>query len=486
MHRLSSSAGLTLAFLTSLVAFTVGAALGGCRRAPPEPAARPPKTADTAPASSPNIVLVYADDLRSDGLAVTGHPFVQTPRVDRLAAEGIVFDNALVVTPLCCPSRASLLTGQYPHLTRVSVNGGELDYDTVPYLPRLMQSSGYVTAFIGKYHLGLDGRKRPGFDYWVSYAGRGSGRYRDPELIIDDEPTSSVPGFSTDIMTDLAVQWIRSRGDRPFFMILSLMNPHGPYRPPARHQGLYGDTEVPVPASFRDPAAAVPGFLRSRPYERGLHQFLEDPEELWRAYSRMIPSLDESVGRIYQTLEEQGLLERTAMIFTSDHGHLLGEHGLFLKRTPFEPSVRVPLIVRYPPIASPGTHLEPLVLSIDIAPTILELAGATVPAEMQGQSFLPLARGEQDGWRREALLVDSFNPVRYPRFLVLRSARWKYIRYLKQGVQEQLFDLREDPEERHDRADDPALRERLAAMRDAMRRSMEREGAPAYWWDPSR
>jgi len=442
MHWRSASAGLRLAFLAGLAVLIVGGVLVGCHPSPPA-------REDAAVSSSPSIVLIYADDLRADGLAATGHPFVQTPHLDRLAAEGMVFDNALVVTPLCCPSRASLLTGQYTHLTHVSVNPADLDYDAVPFLPRLLQASGYATAFIGKYHLGRDGRRRPGFDYWVSYAGRGSGPYHDPELLVDGDEVSSVPGFSTDIMTDLAVQWIRARRDGPFFMLLSLKNPHTPYRPPARHQGLYEDVQVPIPASFQDPAAGLPEYLRSRPHERGMARFLEDPEELWRAYARMIPSLDESVGRIYRTLQEEGILDHTALIFTSDHGHLLGEQGLVLKRTPYEPTVRVHLILRYPPLASPGTHLKPPVLNVDIAPTILELAGAPVPPEMSGE-------------------------------------RWKYIRYLEGGVQEQLFDLREDPEERHNLADDPALLDRLVAMRAGMRRSMEREGVPANWWKPLR
>jgi N-acetylglucosamine-6-sulfatase len=486
MHLRSASAGRPPAFLAGLAVLMAGGVLLGCHPSPPEGAPGPAARQDAAPSSPPSIVLIYADDLRADGLAVTGHPFVQTPHLDRLAAEGVVFDNALVVTPLCCPSRASLLTGQYTHLTHVSVNPADLDYDAVPFLPRLLQASGYATAFIGKYHLGRDGGKRPGFDHWVSYAGRGSGPYHDPELHVDGDEVSSVPGFSTDIMTDMAVQWIRARGDGPFFLLLSLKNPHTPYRPPARHQGLYEDVQVPIPASFQDPAAGLPEFLRATPHERGMGRFLEDPVGLWRAYSRMIPSLDESVGRIYRALQEEGILDRTALIFTSDHGHLLGEQGLVLKRTPYEPTVRVPLIVRHQRLFSPGTHLKPPVLNVDIAPTILGLAGAPVPPEMSGESLLPLARGEDDGWRNEALLMDSYHPLKRPRFLVLRSTRWKYIRYLKGGIQEQLFDLLEDPEERHNRADDPALHDRLVAMRAGMRRSMEREGVPAYWWKPLR
>lgn len=447
-----------------------------------------------APATqSPNIVVVLVDDLRFDALGTNGHPFVETPNVDRLAREGANFSRAFVTTSLCCPSRASLLTGAWAHRHGVTSNE-RIDLDpALPTFPKLLQASGWHTAFIGKWHIGESAEPRPGFDRWVSFEGQGV--YFDP-VLNEDGRAVEAQGYVTDLLTDAAVRWIdEQRADRPFCLILSHKATHAPMAPAPRHRGRYGDREITAPLSAADdledkPEAlrrmAAHGFLK-RQFEASGDQPAPErvPPPDWdipdfvRLFLETLLAVDESVGRVVAALEERGLLERTLVVFTSDNGFLFGEHQAPDKRLAFEESIRVPLILRAPGLALPGSVIDELVLNVDLAPTLLELAGIDPPSLVQGRSLLPLLRGERGAWR-DSFLYEYFREHQFegiPTTLALRGKDWKYVVYPDYlAPNEELYDLKADPFEMRNLAELPENAARMAELRGLLERSKQETG----------
>ncbi len=439
--------------------------------------------------SRPNIVMVFTDDQRADFLGCSPHPFVNTPNIDSLARSGVRFDNMFVVTSLCCPSRATVLSGLYTHLTGVTENGQDLDYDaSKPYLPRLLKEAGYTTAFIGKYHMGEKAFPRPEFDYWAAMdQNNGRGKYIDPRLNINGKVISNT-GHSTDVLSGLALDWLKERQDKPFFLLLSLRNLHFPWTPPARHADLYRNATVELPASFDDAPGLLPwagggkqytnltGNLINKFSDRsvGVTQFVRD-------YARMIPSIDENVGLLIQQLKKSGLYDNTVFLYSSDNGILLGEHGLVRKGLFYEPSIRVPLLIRYPPRLPADVKIDAQALNLDLAPTLLDLAGITPPAAMQGRSLIPVARGEEESWRQDWLFMEQYPEGGRPPILAVRGERWKYVRAAGEAVEEELFDLVSDPGERHNLAGKAAHASRLESMRRRMKELLLEVKAPAEW-----
>ncbi|MCZ6649377.1 MAG: sulfatase [Acidobacteria bacterium] len=437
----------------------------------------------------PNIVMIFTDDQRADSLGCTAHPFVKTPNIDSLAREGIRFDNMFVITSLCCPSRATVLSGLYTHLTGVSENGQDLSYDaSTPYLPRLLKEAGYTTAFIGKYHMGKKAFPRPDFDYWAAMDQNGGrGKYIDPRLNINGKVTASV-GHSTDVLSGLALDWLKERQDKPFFLLLSLRNLHFPWTPPPRHAGMYRDAPVELPASFNDSLDLLPGAGGEKQYTKltgnlinqfsdrkvGVTQFVRD-------YARMVPSIDENVGLLIQQLKKSGLYDNTVFLYSSDNGFLLGEHGLVRKGLFYEPSIRVPLLIRYPPRLPAGVRVDAQALNLDLAPTLLDLAGVPRPMAMQGRSLIPVARGEQDSWRQDWLFMEQYPEGGSPPLLAVRGERWKYVRAWGETVEEELFDLAGDPGERRNLAGEAAHGSRLETMRRRMKELLLEVKAPGEW-----
>lgn len=438
-------------------------------------------------ADRPSIVLVLADDLRADVLGYAGHPFVETPHIDRLAREGVAFDGAFVLTAVCAPSRATLLSGLPTHRSGVSTNRVGLDHARVRLVPQMLREAGYATGFVGKYHLGSeDGRRRAGFDHWVGYEGA-QGDYLDATLVVGDERVPTT-GHSADVLTDHAVAWIREQRDRPFFLLVSLKNPHVPLTPPERHRTWYADETVPVPASFGDPYDTLPSYVRDRVEERERRLLIRDGArsaeafaDYARDYARMVPSIDEAVGRIYEALSNTGALDRTLLLFTSDNGRIFGEHGLMRKGLPYEPSIRVPMVARLPGWVEPGSRIAAPVLNLDLPPTILDLAGVDVPEAMSGRTLTELVDGGGAGWREDWLYLGSYHVGSRPDYLAVRGPRYKYVRYVSPGVEEQLFDLVNDPDERHNLAADPAHAELLARSRARMMELLETEALPTTW-----
>jgi len=426
----------------------------------------------------PNILLIYTDDQRFDSLHITGNPWIETPNLDSIASDGVLFQRAYVTTSRCCPGRVSMLTGKYAHVHEVWNNHPErdflLDHRTVA---DVLQDVGYHTAWIGKWHLpNPGGGPVRGFDHWVSYEGPGS--HFDQPLNVNGE-TRTTEGFQADRLTDFALEFLASERDanEPFFLTLAFKNPHVPLTPAPRHAGKLSEKSISLPASAGDPPESLAEFYRGL-RESSRHSI--DPEtydQETRAYWELVLSIDDNVGHVLAALEKSGELEHTLVVATTDNGQLLGEHGLQQKGLSYEPSIRVPLAIRLPGVIPEGTVTEHLALNVDLLPTLLELAGASLPEGVQGTSLAPLWRDPAAAWRQRFLyLAPAFGQGAVVERAVV-EARWKYVSIRAEGKHEELlFDLDADPDERTNLARDPAHTAELERLREAMREEIERLG----------
>jgi N-acetylglucosamine-6-sulfatase len=426
-----------------------------------------------------NVIFILSDDHRYDFMSFMDRApgFLQTPNMDRMAAQGAHIQNAFVTTALCSPSRASILSGQYAHKHGVVDNTAPIPPRTT-FFPQFLQRVGYRTAFVGKWHMGEDrDDPRPGFDHWVSF--RGQGTYENPTLNIDGQ-RREVQGYTTDILTDRALDWLRQqdRGDAPFFLFLAHKAVHAEFAPAPRHRGRYATAMPRYPPSMaKTPSdvARLPQWARAQRY--GWHgvdyayhgQFSFD--EFYRRYAETLLALDESIGRVLDFVERSGLSRNTLVVYMSDNGFSLGEHGLIDKRHAYEESIRVPMLAWAPGFVAPGSKITAMVRNIDIAPTVLTLAGASQgPPNMDGRSFLPLLRGEPASWDTE-LLYEYYWEYAYPHtptVFALRDDRYKFIFYHGVWDTNELFDLQHDPDERVNLIGQPAHAERVKRMRDRM------------------
>ncbi len=401
----------------------------------------------------PNIVFVLVDDLRWDGLSCMGSPIAKTPNIDRIAKEGALFKNFFVTLPLCAPSRATFLTGQYAHRNGVIDNGNhnELSHKLATF-PKLLRDVGYETAYIGKLHMGNDDSPRPGFDRWVSF--KGQGVYHDPMINFDGK-AEKVNGYITDILNSNAVAFVKKDHTKPFVLYLAHKAVHGPFTPAERDKNLYEGATAKPPPSFNDSHEGKPAVTyseeitingkRNKPAQKTQKTF---PPQSMIQQLRALAAIDDGVGQIFKALEETKQLDNTIFIFSSDNGYFWGEHGLGDKRWAYEESIRDPFLVRYPKLAQAGTVIDKMVLNIDLAPTMLELGGAKIPDDIQGKSFLPLLKNPNAKWRDEALF-EYFNEKQYrtPAWKAVRTDRWKYIRYTNLKGMDELYDLKADPYE---------------------------------------
>ncbi|MHB9009255.1 MAG: sulfatase family protein [Limisphaerales bacterium] len=426
-----------------------------------------------------NVVFILVDDHRYDAMGFAGHPFLKTPRLDSMAANGAHLKNAMVTTALCSPSRASVLTGLYTHKHRVIDNNRAVPEGTV-FFPQYLQRAGYDTAFIGKWHMGgAADDPRPGFDHWVSFRGQGDYLPPRPDYTLNvDGRRVKQKGYLTDELTDYAVEWLKARPkDRPYFLYLSHKAVHANFTPAERHAGRYAGAEVPEPktqANTPENNRGKPRWLRDQrnswhgvdfPYHSPL-----DVKEYHRRYCETLLAVDDSVGRVLDTLKERGELESTAVIYMGDNGFMFGEHGLIDKRVAYETSIRVPLVMQCPELIQGGTVVDPVVANIDIAPTVLELAGLKKPSHMDGDSFLPLARGQKASWRDYFLYVYYWekNFPQSPTVFALRGDRFKYITYYGLWDTDELYDLQADPEETTNLIDQAEHRSVVKTMEDRL------------------
>lgn len=436
----------------------------------------------------PNVVVIVVDDLRFDEFHAGGHPYLDTPNIDRLAAEGALFVNSFHAVPLCSPNRATLLTGQYPSRHGIIDNiARDLASHHLETFNLPLKAAGYRTAFLGKWHMGNDPTPRPGWDYWVAMPGQG--HTTDPELF-EDGVLHKVPGYTTDLLTDRAVSFIQREHGSPFLLYLAHKAVHPDivqrndgsvdpdsdrgYIPASRHEGRYRDRVFPrrqMPSEIAADLAGKPAIrhaLAKLPTAAGPvpgeHQHAAYPwtgEETIRRRAEMILAVDEGLGRIIATLDSVKLLDKTIIVLSSDNGFFFGEHGLTTeRRLPYEESIRNPLLMRYPPRIPAGFRPEELALTVDLAPTLLEMAGVPVSPSIQGRSLVPLFKGAPKGWRQAVLVEFYTNEQPFPHLMdmdyrAIRTRRYKHIHWMKYPDQDELYDLQSDPLERRNLAADP-------------------------------
>lgn len=421
----------------------------------------------------PNIIFMFADDQAKESMGFCGNPVIQTPNMDRLAGDGVFFENAFITTPICCSSRASILTGQ--HMRR---HGIEDFHKPVPAeafaqtYPVVLRDAGYRTAYLGKFAIGWPDEDQKHlalpadeFDFWYGF----------PQVFGFKQEIDGEVHYLTDLMTTKAVEFMRSTPeDQPFCMTLAFKEPHGPldfFDPD--FPKYYEDTEIPRPKTLTQEAYdKMPAFVRHSLNGSGdVPRFLDN--NAYQASMRKIYSyisrLDQSVGIIMDALHAMGLADNTVIIYSSDHGSFQGAHGLVGKWLLYEESIRVPLIVwdgRLPKKRR-GVRHEGMALNIDWAPTMLDYGGAPIPEAMQGKSLRPLVEGEKNSVREDAYFEHTYvhhDNIRSSE--AVRSDEWKYIRYFKQEpVYEELFHLADDPEELHDLAGDAKHASTLKRLR---------------------
>jgi len=427
------------------------------------------------------------------------YPFLDMPNIARLQREGVTFNNFFCVQSLSSPSRATILTGVYPHTHGVTQNLAFLEPNwerTKPFSVFLRQA-GYTTAFIGKIHLASDvahrGEKsiRPGFDYWVSFYGQGV--YENPQ-IVDNGREVNRSGYMTDILSDYAVEWLDKKRDKskPFMMCLWHKAVHEPFTPAAKYAKLYENQKIdpPLYGTHMDDLSDKPKYLRANisgdmvSYPDRIEPKPWNPQRSGQMGKlRCMSSVDESLGRILDLLQRQGILDNTVIMFSSDNGYLHGEHQRGDKRVAFELSMRIPMIVRYPPTVRPGSQIDALCLNLDVAPTILDMASGPLPAPVQGASLKELMAGGDDArWRKSFLYEYYFDNIQrnmiIPDLVCVRGVRYKYIdnTYLGNTDRDELYDLQRDPGEMHNIILEPTSERLLASMSEMMERLKKRYG----------
>jgi arylsulfatase A-like enzyme len=494
----------------ALAAVALAALVAGCSRS--EPAATGSEQAELP--GRPNIIFIFTDDHASQAIGAYGGRLASldpTPNIDRLAAEGMMFRSAFVTNSICAPSRAVILTGVHSHLNGVPTNAETFDSTQVTF-PQLLQGAGYQTAIVGKWHLKSD---PVGFDHWQVLPGQG--QYYNPDFRTAEGPVR-VEGYVTDLITENLLGWLGNDRDpsRPFMLMYQHKAPHRAWQPGPDHLSTYAGVQIPEPPTLFDDHTGRTSAARTQEMaidadmrfgydlklwpdtvtpDDGLNQAVErfrermtpdqlaawdaaylpeneafsaDPpsgEELvrWKYqrymkdYLRTIRSVDDNLGKLLDYLDESGLADNTVVIYSSDQGFFLGEHGWFDKRWMYEESLRTPLLVRWPGVVRPGSENDALVQNLDFAQTFLDMAGVEAPDHMQGRSLVPLLRGERPGDWRDAIYYHYYEfPGAHSvqRHYGVRTDRHKLIHYYTIGEWE-LFDLQTDPDELRSVYDDP-------------------------------
>lgn len=489
----------------------------------------PASAASTARDRRPNIVFIMTDDHAVQALSAYGHPvsrLAPTPNIDRIAKNGARFDNSFVTNSLCGPSRAAMLTGKFGHVNGFNQNGETFD-NTQPTWPLALKEAGYQTALVGKWHLNYApvGLK---FDYWKVLDDQGE--YYNPDFITEAGRTR-VEGYATDLITQYGLDWLKTGRDpdKPFMLMVHHKAPHRNWMPAPRHLTRYQDVNFPVPESYFDDykgrAAAArqemniyrdmyeghdlkmtkagSAELRYDPWKGAFGRMTPEQRAEWDAayraandrinaarlsdrdlalwkyqrymqqYLATVASVDDGVGQILDYLEQSGLSDNTIVIYTSDQGFYLGEHGWFDKRFIYDESMRTPLLVQYPGHIKPGTKVDALVQNIDYAPTLLQYAGVAVPQDIQGRSLKSLVEGRPPAHWRKSLYYHYYE---FPGFHAVRAHygvrddRYKLVRFYGDIDAWEFYDLKADPQELHNRIDDPAYRARIGTMKQELER----------------
>lgn len=461
----------------------------------------PDVSAQTTQRRKPNIIFIMADDHAYQAISAYGSDLIKTPSIDRIAREGVLLKNAFVTNSICGPSRAVILTGKYSHVNGFMDNGDNFN-GSQETLPKILKRNGYQTAIIGKWHL----KSQPqGFDYWNILPGQGN--YYNPDFIKMGKDTI-YKGYVTDITTDLALNWIDSNRTEPFFLMIHQKAPHRNQMPPLKYLNLFDDRKFNMPATFYDdyknrvalqrnkikmadnlaidfdskvfcdtctkkengkwtPKAYLRDIKRLTPQERKIwdkayqneyEEFaqIKNDDELvkWqfqrfmKDYLGCVQSVDDNVGKVLKYLDDNGLANNTIVVYTSDQGFYLGEHGLYDKRFMYEESFRTPMMIRYPDGVKAGKNIEQFVLNLDIAPTLLDYAGAAVPKDMQGKSMKGLFTQAKAGQWRDKVYYHYYEKLYgLTAHYGLRTDRYKLIHFYAPVDSWELYDLKSDPRE---------------------------------------
>jgi arylsulfatase A-like enzyme len=447
----------------------------------------------------PNFLFIMSDDHASHAMSCYNSRINETPALDRIAEGGMRFDNCFCTNSICTPSRAVILTGTYNHVNQVTTLATKMDGRLLTF-PKLLRKAGYQTAIVGKWHLGHGGIHDPtGFDYWNVLPGQGL--YHNPVMIeMGEEKT--IQGYATDLITDYSLKWLRGRdASKPFCLFCHHKAPHRPWEPDEKHATMYDDMDIPEPETFDDDysnrarAAAeakmrIDRDLTPRDLKQPVPEGLTPKEEKsWKYqryikdYLRCIASVDDNVGRLLDYLDREGLSEDTVVIYTSDQGFFLGDHGWYDKRFMYEESLRMPFIIRYPREIEPGTINADMILNVDFAPTFLDYAGIDIPEAMQGSSFRPLLKGElPEGWQTSLYyrywmhLADHHVYAHYG----VRTLHYKLIYYYADALGQlgaiddskdpewELFDLEKDPCELNSVYHDPAYADVVMELKEEL------------------
>ena len=444
----------------------------------------------SSPPPRPNFVFILGEGHRPDALSLNGNNIIQTPNFDRIGREGMQFSNSFCVNALCLPARSTALTGMYSHSTGCVDNQGRVIPSDIPLFTELLRQSGYEVALFGKAHIGLLGERQ--WDHYFGFPGAATDYFWpaiEEGAAGKVQPSKVFEGYVDDVVTDRAIQWMKQKRDKPFCLCLWFQAPHTPFFRPRRYLDLYNGLAIPNPPTFDDDLSGYPGKPRAfaatdnkigGPYARGSatrDNCARSLEEIVKDYYAGVTATDDNVGKVFQALTDLGQLNDTLMLFTSDHGFFLGEWRMYDKRLMHEPSIRTPLLIRYPRLISAGLRVRAMVLNTDLAPTFLDLAGVNIPATMQGQSLTPFFRDSTPyTWRRDWL----YEYYEYPgahnvrKHRGVRTERYKLIHYYEAPEEFELYDLTHDPGEIHNLYGDPAhaalaqqLRQRIDELRKA-------------------
>lgn len=462
----------------------------------------------------PNILFILTDDHAAHAMSCYGSRINETPNLDRIAAEGVRLENCFCTNSICAPSRASILTGTYNHVNGVTTLDTPLDGRQVTF-PKLLQAAGYQTAVVGKWHLGHGGHADPtGFDYWNVLPDQGE--YHDPDMIELGE-RKSYRGYATDLITDLSLEWLQKRDEsRPFLLMCHHKAPHRPWDPDEKHAHLYDDVEIPEPDTFDDDysrraGAAAAATMR---VERDLDErdlkgptpegISEGEVKRWKYqryikdYLRCVASVDDNVGRLLDYLGVEDLVENTIVVYTSDQGFFLGDHGWYDKRFMYEESLRMPFVMRYPRGFGAGQVRDEIILNVDFAPTFLDYAGLPVPEHFQGRSFRTvLEEDTPPDWRTSMYYrywMHGTHHNVYAHYGV-RTKTHKLIYYYADPLGQlgtigdakepewELFDLETDPFELDNVVDDPNRAELVAELKAELELLQSEVGDAPYFRD---
>ena len=446
--------------------------------------------------SRPNVLFILCDDLRWNAMSCAGHPALKTPNIDRIANEGVRFANMFCTTSLCSPSRASILTGLYAHSHGVMNNFTELPTTRTHWVQRLRED-GYTTAYLGKWHMGEDNdAPRPGFDFFATH--KGQGKYFNTEWNVNGNRVGVIPGYYTTAVTDMALDWLkRDHGGKPWALCIGHKAPHSFYTPEDKYAHRFDPVRVAYPETAFN-LADKPLWIKERLYTwHGIYgplfewrktfpddrpEAVKDFENMVHAYWGTILSVDDSVGRLVAWLEQSRQLDKTIVVLMGDNGLLEGEHGMVDKRTAHEPSLHIPLLVRYPRLAK-GKVVREQALTIDVAPSLLELCAARPLAQIHGKSWVPLVRNGDRNWRTSWFYEYNYEKQfpYTPNVRAVRTADWKYIHYphgdgSPDKHMAELYDLKNDPEENHNLVNLPAFAGKVAELKLELARTMKETG----------